>query len=172
MEIKTCTSYSPAKSVGEFILMTCKGNDVLLDEEDYIRFKNFRIFELQRYPSIYIWENGKRKTYALHRLILDAQKGEMVDHRNQDRLDNRRENLRKCTATQNSANMKLSTLNTTGFKGVTYKKDFGKYRACIRINKISKHLGYFTTAKEAALVYNKKALEIFGEFAWLNPIPN
>lgn len=53
------------------------------------------------------YKNKKQTTYLLHRIVMDAKPGELVDHKNQNPLDNRRENLRLCTRKQNAANSKV-----------------------------------------------------------------
>lgn len=103
---------------------------------------------------------------AMHRTILGCTKGEGVDHRNGDTLDNRRENIRKCTTRQNSCNRSAQRNNTSGFKGVTWDKSTSKWRA--RIGEFRKHLGLFASPEEAARVYDAAAKEQFGEFAYLN----
>lgn len=113
----------------------------------------------------------------LARLILDAPRGLVVDHINHDILDNRRENLRLATSSQNSQN-KLKTRDNTKysqFKGVCFYAYDGKklarpWRAYIKINGKRQWLGYFQTEADAALAYNEKAKELFGEFALLNDI--
>lgn len=110
--------------------------------------------------------NQKTESIALHRFIMDAQKGQSVDHINGDKLDNRRSNLRFCTQAQNVHNSKLSKLNTSGYKGVFWTKHAKLWR--VRVGK--KHVGYFSDKIEAAKAYNVKAIELFGEFARLNEL--
>lgn len=112
---------------------------------------------------------GKREpNIALHRLIIDVKKDEMIDHINGDTLDNRRENLRVCNNTQNQRNQKLSNRNTTGYKGVSWHKKEKKWISRIRVNNKLIHLGYFKDLIEAAKAYDKAALIYFGEFASIN----
>lgn len=113
--------------------------------------------------------DGRR--YKNHRLIYLFFTGNLpkiLDHINGIRTDNRIENLRKCTFSQNNMNVKRRKNNRSGYKGVFFKKEKKRYVAQIRINKTAIHLGCFDTAEEAALVYDKKAKELFGEFAVLN----
>jgi hypothetical protein len=105
----------------------------------------------------------------MHREVVDAKPGDIVDHINHDRLDNRRSNLRICTHSQNCANGEgLRSHNSAGYKGVYAVRD--KWRAQIRVNGRCHHLGYFVTKREAAIAYNEAAVRLFGPFASLNVI--
>jgi len=104
----------------------------------------------------------------LHRLILPPREGLTVDHINRDILDCRRSNLRLATPSQNGANRPKQTNNKTGFKGVFLRPSRRHYTASIRIDNVSKHIGQYKTALEAALAYDKEAFLKFGIFAGLN----
>lgn len=123
------------------------------------------------------WCGGSKKyTYAsttinkkfvyLHRLIIETKNGLMIDHINRNTLDNRRENLRLSTNRQNQINSS-KIRGKVPYKGVTIELS-GKFRAKIRTSKGRLNLGLFLTAKEAALAYDLKAKEIYGEFAFQN----
>jgi hypothetical protein len=112
----------------------------------------------------------------LHRLVAGASVGQVVDHINGDVLDCRRENLRICTVRENRANV-VSSKNRKlgGYKGVSWHSTRGKWFATIRGGIIgldgrrkTLFLGEFTDPAEAAHAYDKKAREVFGEFAALN----
>jgi len=118
--------------------------------------------------TYYVWRGDGNTT--MHRMILNATKGILVDHKNHDTLDNRRVNLRLATRTQNAANKKIPSNNTSGFKGVSWHKRNKKFRASVMLSYKEIHLGYFDDPKEGAKAYNKKAKELFGEFALLNEI--
>jgi hypothetical protein len=105
----------------------------------------------------------------MHRLILGAPKGVQVDHRNGNGLDNRRENLRLATPSQNAANTRQRR-GRSRFKGV-YLRAGGHWRAVIRFHGKGQYLGAFVSETEAALAYNAAAIRLFGEFARLNVIP-
>lgn len=106
----------------------------------------------------------------LHRLIVGATDGELVDHRNGDGLDNRRANLRTCTHTQNMQNRKVHSNNRSGFKGVYLHKHKGPncWYAQLKVNGKRVHVGAFLTAEEAARAYDEAAIKHHGEFARLN----
>jgi hypothetical protein len=114
------------------------------------------------------WAN--RRDVKLHRFISGAKDGEVVDHINHNKFDNRLANLRVCSQKDNSRNQKIRMNNTTGYKGVSFYKKRGLYSAYICPDGTKKHLGYFKTAKEAADRYNEEASRIYGEFAHNNLI--
>jgi hypothetical protein len=94
--------------------------------------------------------------------------GMQVDHKDQNKLNNKRNNIRLATRSQNGANRKVLSNNKLGIKGVYFREELGKYVASIRVNKKLIHLGYFTDKNEASNVYNQAAIKYFGEFACLN----
>jgi hypothetical protein len=106
------------------------------------------------------------RTVRLHRLILGASESSFVDHKDGDGLLNTRDNLRICTASENQRNQKLSTVSTSGLKGVNKYKD--RWRAQIRINGRRMILGQFTSKEEAAIAYDRAAEFYSGEFARTN----
>lgn len=112
--------------------------------------------------------DGVRTTTTLHRLVLGVEPGRLVDHRNGDGLDNRRENLRLATARQNAGNYRLPATNTSGAKGVTWSRRYGCWMAQIRVRPRTIHLGRFDSVRAAADAYDAAALEHFGEFALTN----
>lgn len=110
----------------------------------------------------------------MHREILKRHKGwtyldgYYVDHINGDRLDNRKENLRRCTNQQNQWNTKNHKRNTSGFKGVSWNRVDKKWQVYLRTKEKVHFCGQFTDKIEAAKAYDKKAKEIHGEFARVN----
>ncbi len=112
----------------------------------------------------------KRRRVYLHRLILDAQTGVYVDHKDGDPLWNVRENLRLCTNQQNMANNKGQFRRTSRFKGVYWFKRDKKWRAEIKVNYKRIRLGYFKSEEDAARAYNEAARTHYGDFARLNKV--
>lgn len=112
---------------------------------------------------------GKYKVVKMHRIVMNCPQGLEVDHLNGDKLDNRKSNLRICTHQQNTQNRKIQT-NSGGYKGVYFYKNKPNWKKRYLAHIKQKNLGCYATALEAARVYNKAALEIFGEFARLNEI--
>lgn len=111
---------------------------------------------------------GKAVATALHR-VLTGEEGEHVDHVNGDGLDNRRKNLRPATRSQNGANRRRPSNNTTGYKGVILRSS-GRWQAQIVVGGGKLSLGQFDTREDAARAYNVAALAAWGEFAQLNVI--
>lgn len=104
------------------------------------------------------------KVQRVHRFIIGAKAGEVVDHINGNTLDNRRANLRICTAKENARNTSASRTSKTGFPGIRITK-FGKYNVRIMVNRKNLHIGNFDDL--ASAIDARKAAEIkyFGEFS-------
>ena len=109
--------------------------------------------------------SGRSKT--LHKNLLGKQvKGFVIDHINRNKLDNRLENLRVISARENSYNRTKSKSSNNNYKGVV--KRGNKYAASITKNGIRKEIGGFETEKDAAIMYDMMAEELFEEFAGKN----
>nr|AAL73456.1 endonuclease [Tetrahymena thermophila] len=128
------------------------------------------------YYLINLCKNKVFKTYSMHRIVAkhfisNPQQLKNVDHINNDKLDNRIGNLRWVTNQQNRMNqLKTKKPTSSIYKGVFLIKKYNLWKAQIKINKKKFYLGQFQTQEEAALAYNAKAIELFGEFAKLNII--
>lgn len=112
-----------------------------------------------------------RKTLYMHTIVLERMLNrelsdkEVVDHIWHDTTDNRRSKIRVATKAQNSANQTTRS-NTSLYKGVTFNKRLGRYIAQISHNRVRYHLGVFNTAEDAKEAYDKKSLELFGDFRY------
>ena len=112
----------------------------------------------------------------MHTTILEdmlgrpLKKGELADHINGDKLDNRRANLRLANRSQNNANKPARKGLSSKYKGVSWDKNKEKWRAYIQINKKLKHIGYFGDEQQAAIAYNREAKRLYGEFAIMNKV--
>jgi hypothetical protein len=115
--------------------------------------------------------NGKYSSLIMHRLIMGAQKGQLVDHRDCNGLNNCRYNLRFCNSQENHFNQrKTNKKRSSKYKGVSLFKRDNNYSASIGFCGRKLHIGYYNTEKEAAIARNKVELELFGDFAHLNVI--
>ena len=145
--------------------LTNSDKKALIDKADFNHVSRFKWLLLK---NGYVMSNSVEHLY-LHRYILDAAPKIRIDHRDRNPLNNRRCNLRTATNSQNQGNAVKQHaygkhLVTSQFKGVSWYPRHSKWRATIG----HKHLGYFYEEIEAAIAYNKAALEKFGEFALLN----
>ena len=112
-----------------------------------------------------------KEKYLMHRLVFLYFNGfipKEVDHINGNRCDNRIENLREVTHTQNQWNYPMQKKNKSGFKGVDMCKKTGKWRAQIRQDSKKKHIGLFATPELAHEAYCNAALNFQKEFARFN----
>jgi hypothetical protein len=143
------------------------------DDFDKIKTYNWHITSTG-YIQTNIKNNKSKSGFSsvgIHRIILDCPDAMLVDHINHNPLDNRKENLRICTNTENCRNSKKpKNGKLSKYKGVSMT--YGKYWfAQIGINGKRKRLGTFENEIDAAKAYNEAALKYHGEFALLNEIP-
>jgi hypothetical protein len=124
----------------------------------------------QGYASTNVKTKDGYKVLTMHRVILGVNNPTiLVDHKDLNKLNNCKENLRTCTFTENQRNKPPQKNNRSGLKGVHISKE-GKFEARINVDKKEIYLGYFYTPEEAARAYDKAALEIHKEFAYLNRV--
>lgn len=121
---------------------------------------------LDRYMKAYACRTVAGKRIYMHREITACPPHLVVDHINGNTLDNRRSNLRICTSRQNLAN--TCTFSVSGYKGVSQHGP-RLYRARIKHDRHGEiYLGSYETPQEAAMAYDRAALLLWGEYAWLN----
>ena len=151
-----------------------EGEWAILDQEDYYRFGNSKWGiegKKDKFYAVRNVKNGDKKvrTERLHREIMDAPKGLLVDHRNGNSLDNRRANLRLATHAQNMHNRKkIKTKTSSQYIGASLDKRSGRWASKIRCHGKKVHLGCFGSDIEAAKAYDEAAKKYHGEFARLN----
>ena len=140
--------------------------NLLISKEDEELLKLYRILfdKNSGYFRVYL---GKGEYAYLHRLIVNAQKGDIVDHIDRNRQNNTRENLRIVTRATNNYNREVK--NKLG-RGIYFDKFGNRFRACISHENKTLKLGSFKTLIEAKEAYNKKAVELRGDDAYLHVI--
>lgn len=168
---------------------------ILLDDEDQhiiegakvrirLSSKNHRP---TRYKAVTVWRSKWKAPQVLARLIMDPPEGLVIDHINGNTLDNRRENLRVCTIQQNNAARRPITsregrvTNEWGYKGIVRYKASKKnpdapdnyyWRAAVGSDMTKKvHAGSSKSPHRSALLYNRTAIDLYGEFSYLNDVP-
>lgn len=151
-----------------------QGKYTLVDNDDYEylsqwkwRYHNLG-YAVRTMHVAYI--NGKaiKKEIMMHRLIMNPEKGMVIDHKNRNKLDNRRANLRVCTQAKNRLNSIKKSNNTSGYIGVCWDKTKNKWLASIHLHGKQKYLGRYDTAQEASKVRDEAAKQYYGEYGMLN----
>lgn len=102
----------------------------------------------------------------LHRCLLGLEKGDpIVDHINQDKLDNRRSNLRLADKSTNALNRGAQANSKTGYKGISWDKQKGKWRVAANLQGKQYHLGFYSNIEDAIQAWNDKIEDVHGEWA-------
>ena len=158
------------------IILT-QGKVAIVDTDDYERILSYGKWTYQKNGYAIIQKGFKNEhgnwgvnKIIMHRIILNAQPGQFVDHSNGDKLDNRKTNIRICTGVENRRNVGIRKNNKSGYKGVFFWKDRNKFTSQIWFEKKKIHLGVFIDPIDAARAYNEAAIKFHGEFANLNKI--
>lgn len=146
------------------IIKLSTGENVMVDDSDYDYLMNWKWYPSGGYA---ISGEGRIK---MHRLIMKAKDGQLVDHIDRNKLNNTRSNLRIVNKCENIHNQKKRDNTANRFKGVTFVKRLGLWQARCRMNLGDHFLGYFTSEMSAAYAYNKKALEL-SDCALVNELP-
>ena len=139
---------------------------VKIDKNDLEKCSKLTWHYAKNKDSKYIQTRIKGKMIKLHRYIMNMNNSNLVvDHINRNPLDNRKSNLRICSYKENSFNKSIRVDNTSGIPGVSFHKTNKKWRAKIKYNNLTIHLGYFEDINEA-LINRRVAEEIlFGEYS-------
>jgi hypothetical protein len=142
-----------------------RGKVAMVDPEDFERLSQFKWHAIKIGPKYYACRKDKCRSILMHREIMQPPSGMVVDHKKPATLNNHRANLRVCTQADNVHNSRPYGKKCP-FKGVTPKGD--KWEAKIKHHGKTDHLGVFDDPAEAARIRDRKAFELFGEYAWLN----
>jgi len=166
------------------IIQLSQGFQTEIDDEDYEKLFTFwhisgekfyfRICDSSWYYHCGYARTNRRKPkkqyqFFMHRLLCEQKPGIITDHIDQDKLNNRRSNLRSVTNRENTLNSRLIK-GFSRFRGVSWNKRRSYWEAYIINNLKKTHLGRFDDEIEAAKVYNKAAKRFHGEFAQLNEV--
>lgn len=139
-----------------------QGRFALVDASDYKWLNQWNWSAANKRGILYaVRSNGGKSHIPMHREILKPAEGLEIDHLNGDGLDNRRSNLRIASRAENLRHRKTFRNNKSGFKGVTYIKTNGKWKATL-------NLGTFETPEQAARAYDEVIRKLFGRFAKTN----
>lgn len=148
------------------------GGSVLVSPPDYRLAKVYRWrVNKDGYAGVWVYDaQAKRgRSLLLHRLVCRVADDVLVDHKNRDRLDATRENLRPATPSGNSANRaKIRKGTSSRYRGVTLHAATGKWQAGAKQFDTFHHCGLFESEEAAARAYDKKARELWGDFAACN----
>jgi hypothetical protein len=147
----------------------------LVDDEDYGLVSQYQWhLHSEGYAVVTKAKPGGRQVIWMHRLVLGTACD--VDHKDGNKLNNQKSNLRLATDSQNGGNRKINRKGhkTSRFKGVCWHKEDQRWRTtikakCAGVNR-QIYVGQFIDETAAAKTYNRKAIELFGEFAKLNPV--
>ena len=152
-----------------------KGFIALVDDEDFERVNQIKWQTQINKSNIYAMNRIKREDKTikryLHRFILKLEntpRGTDVDHINHNGLDNRKENLRTCTQSQNNMNSIPQKNKKSIYKGVYFNRLNNKFITRIYINRKCVYHAFFSSENEAAKAYDIAAKKYYGEFAYLN----
>ena len=155
-----------------FAIPLTKGEFALVDYQDFLEFRKhkwtLKETKFKKYAYRQYKQDGRMVQVLLHRAITNCPQGMAVDHKNRNGLDNRRNNLRVCTQSQNLANISSHSDRKYPLpKGVGYKahRKANPYFAQIMCDGKRIFLGAFPTVEAASTAYQEKAKELFGEFA-------
>lgn len=154
------------------LLQTFKNCIIKVDDEDYKWLSQYKWYCSNGYAQRYNGKGERPYLIRMHREIMEYYgydiRDLMVDHKNGNPLDNRKSNLRVATHSQNLINRGKPVHNTSGYKGVSFRKSENCYEAYITVRKKRIRLGLFDDIIKAAKAYDYAALKYHKEFAVLN----
>jgi hypothetical protein len=140
------------------------GGYAWVDAADYERLNRYHWRLANGYPC----RLDGRRAVLMHREIMEPAADKVVDHIDGNRCNACRANLRICDRNENRFNQRKRRTGLSRFKGVTFHKGMGKWKAHYRLNHRLHHIGYFDDEVAAARAYDLAAVAHFGEFAQVN----
>lgn len=145
-------------------------NEFYFDLDDYDKIKDYCWYFSKRdyLHAVNTNSNDTRKLIQMHQLILPTDNGYIPDHIHGEysKNDNRKENLRAATISQNAMNAKIRINNTSGVTGVCWNKKTGKYRAYIQKDGKNHNLGFFVNFEDAVNARKEAEKKYFGEYSY------
>jgi len=154
------------------IIELTKGFTTVVDDDDYERLIRYSWYAKKNHKKYYAQRRSGLNHYQMHDEITPPPPGLTVDHINGDSLDNQKCNLRFASQKQQSFNRVKMENASSIYKGVSFHIGKQKWTAQIKKDGVIHSLGTFTNEEDAALAYDRKAIELFGEYARPNFTPD
>jgi hypothetical protein len=149
-----------------------RGKVALVDDQDHDRLSRYSWYASRSggvwYAKTGIWDGRRTAQIAMHRLLINADAGQLIDHINGNGLDNRRSNLRLCCKAQNQQNQRARKNCSSRYKGVSFDAYTGRWRAKVKAYGRITDCGRFANEEDAARAYDAAAIKVHGRFARLN----
>jgi len=158
------------------IIELTQGKVTIVDDEDFEYLNQFKWYAMEKRRGDFYALRGRRRSEKgsrqiyMAREIMNNPKGLLVDHRDHNTLDNRKENLRICTKAENCRNQRKQNGCSSVHKGVSWHIRRKKWQGKIKVNGKTIYLGFFVDEDDAARAYNASARKYFGFYACLNVI--
>ena len=152
------------ETYGYGIGYTFKGEEFLFDLEDFDLIKDY-CWCVDNHGYVVTKDTDTRKFIQMHRFLMDCPEDKVVDHINREKNNNRKENLRICSQSENCKNLSISKRNKTGMTGITWHKASSKWQARITTNGKRINLGVFNNLEDAKQARLEAELKYFGEFS-------
>lgn len=150
---------------------TNNGHEFYFDWEDFDLIRPYTwLMNKDGYIVANDYNNGKRKHIKMHRLIMEANPGILIDHRKHKTYDNRKEKLRNSDINTNHFNHEIYKNNTSGVTGVNWDAESGKWRTRLWAYGKMYHLGRFNNFEDAVKARKEAEEKYFGEFSYDNSI--
>lgn len=153
-------------------ITTNSNKEFYFDEEDFEIVKKFAWFEYNGYIATNNYKlSDYPKLLKLHRLVMQEKyPTKFIDHINHNKLDNRKQNLRITTGSQNSMNHKIFKNNTSGVSGVYFSKSENKWKAKIIVNYKKINIGSFDYYEDAVVARKLDEEKYFGKYSYDNSL--